>query len=201
MGFNISGLVYNQPEKMAAQLGLTTDYRKATEEILRGILTESDLNVLLIPHVLVPLSHGESDTAACAEMYERLHADFGDRVGMGPSNVDSAEAKGIISRCVWFCGTRMHATIAALSTGVPTATIAYSGKAIGVFESIKQGEHVADARRMTTEATVAQILDSFRGRERTREILTNEWATFRQRVDGQMDQIVECCLQVKRQRR
>ena len=36
----------------------------------------------------------------------------------------------------------MHATIAALSSAVPTVNFAYSGKALGVFETVEQGASV-----------------------------------------------------------
>ena len=39
----------------------------------------------------------------------------------------------------------MHATIAALSSGVPCATVAYSLKARGVFASCGMAHAVADA--------------------------------------------------------
>ena len=47
---------------------------------------------------------------------------------------------------------RMHATIAALSSGVPAAIVAYSVKARGVFASVGQQRHVADARRLDDDA-------------------------------------------------
>ena len=193
VGFNVSGLIHNDPDWAAKQLGIAIDYREATERILRNVLEESSLDVLLIPHVMAPPGTRESDNAACEAVAEKLSAEYEGRVQVGPTDVNAAEAKGVIARCAWFCGTRMHSTIAGLSTGVPTATIAYSGKAIGVFESIGQGDHVSDARTLSTEQTVRQVIDSFERRDETRTHLAEAWRPFQERVTAQMDQIVATC--------
>ncbi len=53
-----------------------------------------------------------------------------------PDVTDSAsEAKWFIAQCDWFTGAMMHATIGALSSGVPALALAYSGKMQGVFET------------------------------------------------------------------
>ena len=44
--------------------------------------------------------------------------------------------KNIISNCHYFMGARTHSTIAALSSYVPTISIAYSIKAFGINEEI-----------------------------------------------------------------
>ena len=45
------------------------------------------------------------------------------------------EAKSFISRLEVFIGARMHATIAAFSSGVPVIPVAYSRKFKGLFEN------------------------------------------------------------------
>ncbi len=51
----------------------------------------------------------------------------------------------------------MHSTIAGLSSGVPTATVTYSDKALGVFELCGQEDHVIDPRIFDTEQVVARL--------------------------------------------
>ena len=51
-------------------------------------------------------------------------------------DLDASEVKWCISKLDWFVGSRMHATIAALSSGVPCAAIAYSRKFRGVFATL-----------------------------------------------------------------
>jgi colanic acid/amylovoran biosynthesis protein len=52
--------------------------------------------------------------------------------------------KGIISRCRLYMGARMHANIAAMSSGIPTLAIAYSHKTAGIMQLLDQEEYVCD---------------------------------------------------------
>ncbi len=49
---------------------------------------------------------------------------------------NAAETKWIISQMAFFAGARTHSTIAALSSGVPTLSFAYSIKAQGINRDI-----------------------------------------------------------------
>ncbi len=49
---------------------------------------------------------------------------------------NAAETKWIISRMAFFAGARTHSTIAALSSGIPTLSFAYSIKAQGINRDI-----------------------------------------------------------------
>jgi colanic acid/amylovoran biosynthesis protein len=137
------------------------------------ILQNTDARVLLVPHVLAPMGSAESDVDAAQALVRRLDPDGKQphRIRIGPSHLNEQELKWLISRCDWFCGTRMHATIAALSSGVPTASIVYSDKAAGVFERCGQSAHVIDPRTCTTEAALEQFITSFLGRVQARESL------------------------------
>jgi polysaccharide pyruvyl transferase WcaK-like protein len=72
--------------------------------------------------------------------------------------------KWIIARLDWVCSARLHCAIAALSSAVPAAAIAYSDKAIGVFETCGQREAVADPRVLTTEELVERLWQLWCGR-------------------------------------
>jgi polysaccharide pyruvyl transferase WcaK-like protein len=63
----------------------------------------------------------------------------------------------VIGQTDWFCGTRMHSCIAALSQGVPTAGIAYSDKALGVFETAGAGDALLDARALGSEQIAERV--------------------------------------------
>ncbi len=166
IGFNVSGLIWHDPAAMRGRYGFKADYREVVLGFLRRALVESDANILLIPHVITAPGHYESDPGANEAVRAAL-ADDGDarvrraaseRVEQIPMGInDPREMKWVIGRCDWFCGTRMHACIAGLSSGVPTAAIAYSIKTIGVFETCGEGESVIDPRSMGSEA-VANLL-------------------------------------------
>jgi len=167
VGFNVSGLIWHDPDAMRNRYGFKADYRAVVLGSLRRLLLETDANILLIPHVLTPPGHYESDPAAndavvaalCEDSDSRVRAAAAERLAVVPPLYDHpSEAKWLIAHCDWFCGTRMHACIAGLSTGVPTAAIAYSVKTQGVFETCGVGDCVVDPRRFDTAAVVGGLV-------------------------------------------
>jgi hypothetical protein len=76
---------------------------------------------------------------------------------------------------------------------VPTASIAYSGKAAGVFDTCDQAEHVADLRGSTTERIVDQVWESWSDRARARSSLATRLPMVLATADSQLDRIVDLC--------
>lgn len=191
VGFNVSGLIYMSEDGGRAQYGLRADYRGAVERFVGRVLERTDARVMLMPHVIAPEGHYESDNEACARLCARLGAMGEGRVATAPSVGDPREAKWLISKMSWFCGTRMHSTIAGLSTGVPTAAIAYSDKTRGVFETCGQGEHVADPRELDTDGLVEALWASFEARERARATLASALPGVLGQAEEQMRSVCE----------
>jgi len=198
IGFNVSGLIWHDPVAMRDRYGFKADYRECVLGFLRRILQESDARILLIPHVLLPPGHYESDPGANDAVIAALRSDPDERVqeaadrrvALVPPVYDPMEMKWIIARTDWFCGTRMHATIAGLSSGVPTAAIAYSVKTAGVFETCGQGKHVADPRKEQTPEIVGQLWNSFNEKDNSRLSLTSSAHANVQKAEQQMATIV-----------
>ena len=201
VGLNISGLIYNDPDSAVSRYGFVADYNQVIIQFVRRLLAKSDANVILIPHVVphvIATEHStESDVAACASVLKLLEGESKGRLRILPSLSDPREAKWVISRCGWFCGTRMHATIAGLSTGVPTAAIAYSLKTAGVFETCDQGDHVADPRELGTDAMVERLWASFSARDAAAKSLKVSLPRVLNIANQQMDAIANCCKNVR----
>lgn len=193
VGLNVSGLLLNRPEQAAAQYGLKADYREVIVSLLLRLVKESDARILLISHVVTPPGHYESDIGACEAVVAELGANFADRVAVAPVVHDPCEVKWMIAQCDWFCGTRMHSTIAALSSGVPTAAISYSPKTLGVFETCGQGTHVADPKTLDSEEITDHLWRSWRERDSARESLHAALPDVLHRAETQMDEIVAAC--------
>jgi colanic acid/amylovoran biosynthesis protein len=145
--------------------------------------------VVLVPHVLAPPGHFEADRTACEAVIAAIPEAIRGNVRVCPDPKDPCEAKGLISRCSWFMGTRMHATIAGLSSGVPTCAISYSNKTLGVFETCGQGEHVHDPRKLDTDTLVERVLWSFSQREAARASLARQLPAVLKQAEDQMDEI------------
>jgi len=193
IGLNVSGLIYNDPEAAVRQYGFVADYRQVIRGFVEKVLRQSDANVLLVSHVVAPPGNFESDAGACQEVLRLLGDLSGGRVKMLSELNDPRQVKWVISQCDWFCGTRMHATIAGLSTGVPTAAIAYSLKTAGVFETCGQGDHVADPRELSTDAVIECLWKSWNSRVETRESLVTGLVPVLEQANRQMDQIAAAC--------
>lgn len=193
VGLNVSGMLYNDAARMARRYGLKADYRKAVTLVLRRFLDRTNANVLLIPHVLSPVGHYESDPGAFQDMVRSVGRSADDRIEILPPSFDESETKWIISKTNWFCGSRMHSSIAALSSGVPAAGMAYSVKTSGVFESCGQGEYVADLRSLDTEKIVDHVWQSWLAREDAKRSLDVHLIRIREQTEQQMDAIVDCC--------
>lgn len=124
IGINISNFVYprNCDENHPA--------KKAVFSLIRYILDETDLNILLIPHVVRSIG---TDYRKLEEIYNHFNCD---RIKLVSSEYTASQYKSIISRCEAFIGARTHATIAAYSTCVPTLVIGYSIKSKGIAKDI-----------------------------------------------------------------
>ncbi|MFG0242166.1 MAG: polysaccharide pyruvyl transferase family protein [Phycisphaerales bacterium JB054] len=196
-GVNISGLIHNDPRRAREDFGFVADYRTLIRRTVEGLIARG-ARVLLIPHVVTPPGHYESDVDAAQRLVEALPTDARDHIMVAPAFTDPREVKGLIGKCDWFCGTRMHSTIAALSQGVPTAAVAYSIKTQGVFETCGQGDHVADPRHSSTEDVVAHLLASFDGREAARASLAEHLPDVRQIAQEQMSCVVDvACARIR----
>lgn len=185
---NVSGLIYHDPEKARVRYRFKADYRALMYKLVER-LVDDGAKVLLVPHVVTPRGHFESDTSAAEAIVQALAPDRRERVMIAPECKDPREAKHIIAIADWFCGTRMHATIAALSSGVPTASVAYSDKTLGVFETCGQGQHVHDPRLLSTDELVEAVLSSYRERERARVSLAASLPKVLTKAAEQMDEV------------
>lgn len=193
VGINISGLLYNDPTA-AQRFGLSLDYRSVIRT-LTAWLSRQEADVFLVPHVIgsagmdAPVQ--DDDIRACRDVVEGLAQQGFSQVMMVPPGLDAAEMKWVIGRMDWFCGTRMHSAIAALSSGVPTCAIAYSMKTRGVFDTCGQGEEVIDARRTDEEESVRLIQDAWTRRDVVRKSLRAELEPILHRSREQLADVVQ----------
>ena len=95
------------------------------------------------------------------------------------------ELKWVIGQCDWFCGTRMHACIAALSQGVPSTSIAYSDKTAGVFETAGVEDGVVDPRVARGPQIVQQTLQGLDRRAQTAAALREQLPRLREQLADQ----------------
>jgi len=196
LGFNVSGLVWNRGEDLEKKWGFKASYRKLVVEAVSWMLRTGGHRLLLIPHVLSPAGRAESDLQAAHELLAQLDPGVAtpDRIRIVSNTLNEQELKWLIGNCSWFCGTRMHSTIAALSSGVPSASIVYSDKAAGVFDRCGQREHVIDPRQFDNEEALSRFITAFEARDQARSSLAGALVGVREVLDAQSESFIEFAL-------
>lgn len=173
VGLNISGLLYNGGYTRKNMFGMACDYPTLIKEIIAFFAGPIDQYVLLVPHVVPPAYAVEDDLAVTQDVLKNLPVELRNKVLILDGAYDQNEIKYIIGLCDFFIGARMHATIAALSQGVPAVGLAYSRKFLGVFETAGVADCVLDLRLLNNENIMDGIGDIFVRREAIRAILNN----------------------------
>jgi polysaccharide pyruvyl transferase WcaK-like protein len=90
----------------------------------------------------------------------------------------------------------MHSTVAAMSSEVPTVSIAYSDKTKGVFESAGLGNNVIDPRVLDTDETLERLKFLYSDKNGTKPVAGHAMDTVKQRAANQMREIVADVMQV-----
>jgi colanic acid/amylovoran biosynthesis protein len=133
VGVNVSGLLFNQAEHNVNRFGLDVDYAKLMRRFLTALAARPDVEVHLIVHVQAAegATGWDEDTALADSLSKEYPGTIRVPEFAGPS-----EAKTYISGLDFLVAGRMHACIAAFSSGVPVVPVAYSRKFSGLFEML-----------------------------------------------------------------
>lgn len=132
VGINVSGLCYSNSFRALA--GQFDNYPRLIDALIKHFQAKG-CNIYLIPHSYDYYNpeDGNDDIVACREAYNRLSDKSG--VYLIDKDMVSPQIKYVISKMMFFCGTRMHANFAAIYTGVPLFGLAYSYKFEGAFDA------------------------------------------------------------------
>lgn len=199
IGINVSGLLCNDQRQSQRRFGLSEGHLDALQAMAETLLAASEQpRLLLIPHVLKPVSHPESDWAACLALERRLGLSDPRRAVALPPHYDASELKYILSQLDWFCGARMHACIGAFSSGVPTLPLAYSDKTDGVFAACGFLKAVADLRQLDGGELADTARKSFARRKAQAIEIARRLPVLWRQGESQMDAITETIVRLGR---
>jgi len=149
LGVSISGFLANSSQ--IAQRAILY------AECLNKWLDLTGGRILLVPHVNI------ARTIACNDYkFSKKVAKLMDRrdcVRILPPTFRASEHKAVIGACQLFMGSRMHATIAALSQYVPTLSLSYSRKS-GALQQMMVGHRkfVCDISKCTSDDILQKLL-------------------------------------------
>ncbi|MBY8978062.1 polysaccharide pyruvyl transferase family protein [Rhodobacteraceae bacterium NNCM2] len=185
VGINVSGLLYEGGYSRGNDFSLATDYHVAIEELVAHFSQREDCTVTLFSHVIVDKKYDavEDDfrvSEKIAEQYENVTA--------APPDFSPQRVKARLSEMDFFFGSRMHACIAAFSTGVPVVPLSYSPKFEGLFQSLGY-DHVVDCRTASKQEIFDKVIDGFERREELKEAAAAANAEAAKRLQSYRDVI------------
>jgi len=131
VGLNVSGLLFRRDLSRGDRIALADDYPALIGALIDRLLSHPQVELHLVPHV-IPAHAPYEDDYAVAETLRREHP----RLVLPPRFSGPSQAKSYIAGLDLFMGSRMHATIAALSSGTAVVPLGYSRKFTGLFGSL-----------------------------------------------------------------
>ncbi|MFL5297724.1 MAG: polysaccharide pyruvyl transferase family protein [Phenylobacterium sp.] len=160
VGVNVSGLLFSEAERGTNHFGLSANYARFTTRFIDELVKRPDVEVHLVPHVIADDDHPDNDS----RLANRLHRQFPQTV-RAPDFVGPCEAKSYISSLDFLVGARMHACIAAYSSGVPVVPVAYSRKFSGLF-GLLEYDWLVPVKGMSDDEALAFTLDCLEKRDK-----------------------------------
>ena len=186
IGINISGLLFNGGYTRSNMFDLTTDYPKLARSLVRHFAARPECEVHLISHVISETFEVEDDYRVAQQLARETPG-----VVLAPRFRTPSEAKSYISGMNFFCGARMHACIAAFSSGVPVVPIAYSRKFAGVFRALDY-PHVADCQTDTADRILDIVIEAFENRTILEQSVKAGFAKANEKLGAYEDVIRRC---------
>jgi polysaccharide pyruvyl transferase WcaK-like protein len=135
-----------------------SDWVNETAALVAATRRKTGRRVLLIPHV-ASHSPGIDDFSFLGDVLRVCLQQGVTDVDIIEEDLNAAELKWIISRCSLLVAARTHATIAAFSTGVPTLSLGYSRKAVGINRDVFDTDEFCLSAKDLNEKSWLAVLD------------------------------------------
>lgn len=130
------------------------------QQLVEAILRETTMNILLIPHVLMPM---DNDLQLLQELYQRLPQH--ERIGLVYRHLTAAAYKFIIAQCRFGIFSRTHASIAAYDSLVPTIVLGYSVKSRGIAADLGLKDYVLPIEEIQESTSVLNLFHQLQQHE------------------------------------
>ena len=160
VGVNISGLLWNGGYTKNNQFEMKTNYQLLICKALEYFSKDINVQIHLVPHV-VPLDQAVEDDYSVSNDIKIKFPN----VILAPRFSNPIEAKGYISGLDFFTGARMHACIAAFSSGIAVYPMAYSRKFNGLFIDTLEYEWIGDCLNKDENEVFENMKVAFESRD------------------------------------
>lgn len=152
IGINISNYVLGD-------FSLGTPFGQEVVKMLDYIVKDTNLQVLLVPHVLWDFPGDKQDDRQTASVIMEKYGNTKRFSILDTDNLNYCQIRHVISNCKMFVGGRTHAVISAYSTCVPALALGYSIKSRGIAKDLGLSENlVVDSKHIQHEG---YLLDAF----------------------------------------
>ncbi|MBQ0050082.1 MAG: polysaccharide pyruvyl transferase family protein [Bacteroidales bacterium] len=180
VGINISNYV-------TGNMGLDNRFGEEVKSLLSFILKETDLHILLVPHVTWNAGSVNQDDR---QMCRIISDSFGQVERISVLDIDGlnyCQIRHVISKCSFFIGARTHAVISAYSMCVPTIALGYSIKSRGIAKDLGLDERlIVNSKKIEQGA----LCNSFK-------YMLSEEETIRRQLSERMPSYKEQTYQVR----
>ncbi|MCC0179589.1 polysaccharide pyruvyl transferase family protein [Waterburya agarophytonicola K14] len=146
---------------------ISSQDRQSWIDFCTDIVTElshlTQRSIVLVPHVVHP-NVSVDDYQLLKEIKDTAENDCSTPILLVPNTLNGMETKWVIGKTQVFAGARTHSTIAALSSCVPTLTMSFSIKAIGINRDLfNHTDYCLDTRTLNKKEFIERfcsILDN-----------------------------------------
>lgn len=151
IGLNVSGLLWRGGYTGRGEFDLGYDYKALMTAVIESLLANGSYTIELICHVVGAAEPGGGDGDGDSGVADELVLRYPALVRVADFASPSA-AKSHISGLDLVIAARMHACIAAFSSGVPVVPVSYSRKFEGLFGSLGYARVVPHTGMTTADA-------------------------------------------------
>ncbi|MHB0976603.1 MAG: polysaccharide pyruvyl transferase family protein [Candidatus Aquicultorales bacterium] len=173
VGERLVGVSVRQPDVTCEWLG-NLDYHGLIARTIDEIVANDDVHALFVP--MEPAHDIEESEKVIARM------SHSERTTILQDGLRPAEVMGVIGLLELAVGMRLHFTIFAAVMGIPPAPLFYAPKVNAFVRKLGVGIEEQDMSRLTPEAYIEAIRDSWGSRHRMRPILRNATRSLKERA-------------------
>lgn len=170
IGLNISALLWHGGYTRDNQFKLVVDYQRLIRSIIDYFLSMPNVKLFLTPHVVALNVDIENDYAVSYDLVKEYK---NERLALSPFFLTPIDAKNFIASLDFFMSARMHAAIAAFSSGVPVYPMAYSRKFNGLFVDTLNYNYMGDLLNQEEAEIMNDIKEAFENRSKLKEIIND----------------------------
>lgn len=183
VGVNVSGLLLQEAESGRNRFGLEVNYAALMRRFVGAMAARKDVEVHLISHATSLQDSGDDDGQAA----DRFAAEFPGTIRV-PDFAGPCEAKSYISSLDYLVAGRMHACIAAFSSGTPMVPVAYSRKFSGLFGTLGY-DFLLPVKGMGTDEAVDFLVERLDRRQEMQAAIAQGMEKIEALLDAYRDEL------------